>query len=303
MIKICLIIPNYQGEKNLPECLETLFQSIGRKRGPTVLVVDNHSRKKFIKNISKKYPQAEWIKNQKNRGFARAVKQGLSYSQKNRFDYTVILNNDVTFPKSFIIDLKKFIKKNPEVEIFSPKIYFYPGCEFHQDRYKKTERGRVIWYAGGQIDRQSWLFSHQGVDQVDTGQFDQISKTDFATGCCLVVKNSLIRKIGSFDSRFFAYFEDVDYSLRAKKQGSQAFYTPDIYLWHKNAGSSGSGSFVHDYLLTRNRILLSGRHARLKTHFYVLKEALKLILKGRPGQRQAVKDFFLRNFGRGSLDL
>lgn len=303
MTKICLVIPNYKGEKNLPECLESLFKSMGKPKNTQVLIIDNASQPKFISQISKKYSQANWLKNKKNLGFAQAVNQGLVYSQSKHFNYTVILNNDVTFPKSFIKDLEKFISQHPKFKIFSPKIYFYPGCEFHRNRYKKSERGQVIWYAGGKIDYKNWLFSHRGVDQVDQGQFDKIIKTDFATGCCLVLKNELINEIGFLDKRLFAYFEDTDYCLRAAKKNIDSYYAPSIFLWHKNAGSSGSGSFIHDYLLTRNRLLLSSKHAPLKTHFYVLKEALILLIKGRKGQKQAVRDFFNKKFGPGSLEI
>jgi len=297
MLKISFIIPNFKGEVHLAACLQSLGEAA------SVLVVDNASKPSWLKLMKSRFPQVKWLENKLNLGFAPAINQGLIAGQEKGDDYLVLLNNDVIVPDNFVKDLIQFIKSHPQIVLFSPKIYFAPGYEFHQQRYLKKERGQVIWYAGGQIDRANWLFSHRGVDEVDQGQWDKLAETDFVTGCCLVIKTELVKKIGLMDKRYFAYFEDVDYSFRAQKQGFKTWYVPQLYLWHKNAGSSASGSLTHDYLLSRNRLLLSARHAPLKTHLLVLKEAIGLLRHGRPGQKQGVKDFFLRRFGQGSLKL
>lgn len=295
----CFIIPNYHGEKHLKDCLESLFKNPSKDF--QVIVVDNDHQPESIKAIRKQFPQVKWLKNSKNLGFAKAINQGLKCSQKNQFKYSVLLNNDVVFPQNFVKNLKTTTQKYPKKLLFSPKIYFAPGYEYHYNQYTKSERGRVIWYAGGQIDWKNWLFSHFGVDQVDKGQFDQVRQTDFCTGCCLVVKNQILNKLKLMDERFFAYFEDTDYCLKAQKLGIKTWYLPGFYLWHKNAGSSGSGSSLHDYLLTRNRLLLAQKWAPLKTKLAVYRQALGQLITGRKWQKTGIRDFVLRRFKKGSL--
>src|SRR3989304_5188327 len=129
-----------------------------------------------------------------------------------------------------------------------PKIYFEKGYEFHKDRYKESDKGKVIWYAGGKMDWENVYTKHKGVDEVDNGQFDRIEEVDFATGCALFTSAQVISEMKGFDNRYFLYFEDSDLSQRLKKAGYKILFYPKAILWHKNAGSTGgSGSSLQDY--------------------------------------------------------
>ena len=63
-------------------------------------------------------------------------------------DYVLVLNNDVVVDTNLIMELLKVLDKNEEYAIASPKIYFAPGFEYHRNRYKEEDKGRVFWYAG-----------------------------------------------------------------------------------------------------------------------------------------------------------
>ena len=63
-------------------------------------------------------------------------------------------------------------KISPKIGLVSPKIYFAPGFEFHKDRYKEEDLGKVIWYAGGEFDWDNIGNIHRGIDEVDQGQYD-----------------------------------------------------------------------------------------------------------------------------------
>ena len=175
------------------------------------------------------------------------------------------------------------------------------GSEFHKDRYKKAEIGRVIWYAGGTIDWKNMIASHRGVDEVDKGQYEKLEKTDFASGCCVMIKREVLVKIGLFDEKYFLYYEDNDLCQRAKIAGYEIYYQPNAILWHKNAGSTGgSGSILQDYYITRNRLLFGFKFAALKTKLSLVKESLGLMLNGRQWQKKGALDFYLNCFGKGS---
>jgi len=72
------------------------------------------------------------------------------------------MNNDLILPKDLVIKLVDYMQKNPDVGIASPKMYFAPGYEFHKDRYKKSEQGKVLWYSGGMVDWKNIYSSHRG---------------------------------------------------------------------------------------------------------------------------------------------
>ena len=113
----------------------------------------------------------------------------------------------------------------------------------------------------------------------------------------IFAKKKVFEKIGLFDKKYFLYWEDVDLSQRAKRSGFKILYVPQGKLWHKNAGSSGSGSSFHDYYLTRNRLFFGMKFALPKTKLSLLKEGFIFLLKGRKGQKEGVRDFLLFHWG------
>jgi GT2 family glycosyltransferase len=164
----------------------------------------------------------------------------------------------------------------PEVGLVSPMIYFYPGLEFHKDSYKKSEKGKVVWYAGGVIDWENVYAYHWGVDEVDHGQFAGAEETGFATGCCVAFRRDVIDKVDLMDEKYFLYWEDVDWSVRVKKAGYKLVFEPKSVAWHKNAGSTGgSGSQIHQYYQTRNRIRFGLKFAPLRSKLAIVRESVK----------------------------
>ena len=103
-----------------------------------------------------------------------------------------------------------------------------------------------------------------------------------------------------YDKRYFAYLEDADLSQRIREAGWKVLYSPNAHLWHKVAQSSGIGSDLNDYFLTRNRMLFGMRYASLRTRFALLRESLRLLVNGRKWQRIGIRDFYFGRLGKGS---
>lgn len=277
-MKLAIIIVDYANSKDTQECLDSLKQL--KWPGEKQIIV--------IKNTP-----------QKNLGFAQANNLGVDKALLTKSDLVMLLNNDTKVDTELALQLAKALE---QADIAVPKIYFYPGQEFHYNRYKPSDRGKIIWYAGGHIDWNNVMGIHEGVDEVDHGQFDQPHEIEFATGCCMLIKKEVIQKIGLFNSKYYLYLEDADFSVRARKAGFKIWYEPTAYLWHKNAKSSGgSGSSLQEYYFTRNRLLFGIRYASLKTKFALLRESLKFLAIGTKWQKQGVLDFYLGKLGKGSF--
>ena len=75
---------------------------------------------------------------------------------------------------------------------------------------------------------------------------------------------------------------------------------PEAKLWHKVAQSSGIGSDLNDYYLTRNRIGFALKYAPMRVKMAVVKEAIKLLYMGREWQKKGAWDFALGKMGKGS---
>lgn len=300
MRKVAIVILNWNGKEDTLECLKSLEKLNVEGYQLQIFVVDNASTDDSVGTIEKRYENINVIKNRENLGFAEGNNVGIKRAFKNDSDYIVLLNNDTIVGKDLINGLVETFNENPDAGIISPKIYFAPKFEFHKDKYKKSDLGKVIWYAGGKFDWDNVLGSHRGVDEVDEGQYDQLIETDFATGCCMAVKSEVFKKVGLFDKEHFLYLEDVDLCERAKRKGWKILYSPSPHLWHKVAQSSGIGSELNDYYITRNRLLFASRYASLRAKLALFRESLKLLVSGRYWQRRGVLDFYFGNFGKGS---
>src|SRR5690606_4373835 len=148
-------------------------------------------------------PQIKLIENKSNLGYSGGNNVGIKRALEDGADWILLLNNDTTINESTLIDL--FTETvNTSFSITSPKIYFYKGREYHQDAYKKSERGNIIWYAGGRLDLDNIIAVHRGVDEFDHGQFNAITETDFATGCCMLVQAKVFHSIGYLNESFTA---------------------------------------------------------------------------------------------------
>lgn len=305
-MKLGIVILHFRSLENTQACLKSVCDLLPVQDLEAVtIVVDNGSDEIFLtKPPSCSLGKIEILRNKKNKGFSGGMNTGISYALENGCDYVLTVNNDTVFDKSFLKHALEYIRHTENAGVFVPKIYFYPGSEYHYERYKPQDRGKVIWFAGGKMDWKNLLPSHIGVDQVDNGQFDKQVQMDFATGCCMIYSREILESLGTFDDRYFLYFEDVDLSLRYKRAGKKLVFMPRAILWHKNAKSTGgAGSTLQDYFSTRNRLLLGMRYASMRTKFALLRESLRLLFVGRQWQKKGVIDFYLRKFGIGSYPI
>ncbi len=305
MKKTAIVILNFNGEKDTRDCLKSIDSLLLGNSKLLTIIVDNGSKEKFSnENIKFKNGDLNIIRNEENLGFAYGNNVGIKHAIKEGADYIMVLNNDTFLNKNILIELMRVVETNDQIGIVGPKIYFAKGYEFHKNRYKKDDRGKVIWYAGGILDWKNLIWYHRGVDEVENGQFDKIYETDFASGCCMFVKKEVFKKLGFFDEKYFMYYEDIDFNIKAKKSGYKIIFVPSALMWHKNAQSSGgSGSDFQDYYITRNRLIFGLKYASLKAKFHLIKESLLMLKNGRKWQKRGVRDFYLRKLGKGNYNV
>lgn len=297
-MKVGIVLVNWNGMRETIDCLESLVRLELEGLEVLTVVVDNASMDDSIKQIRKKYPMVTILEEKKNVGFSGGNNRGIRYVIDKGVDYVWLLNNDTTSDEKALGALVKGCNETNS-GIVGSKIYFSKGREFHNNRYKPSELGKVIWYAGGEIDWANMYGRHRGVDEVDVGQYDERGETEFVSGCSMLVQREVIERIGMLDEKFFVYWEDVDFCLRAKNYGYKICYEPKSVIWHKNASSSGgSGSKLHEYYQTRNRLLIGMRFARVRTKLALLREAMLMLTGEDEVKKQAVIDFFLGRFGK-----
>ena len=281
--KVAVVILNFKVKEEIKKCIRSVQSSTYKDL--EIIVVDNYSQDELEKEISS-FDDVYFYQTNKNLGYTGGNNIGIKIALNLGVDYILILNPDTTIDKKCIENLVKGIEKN-KAGIVGPKIYF--------------SGTKTIWYAGGVMDLANVIGRHRGVDEKDLGQYEKEEETDYITGAAILIKSNVIKKIGLFDENFFLYYEDSDYCMRAKKAGFKNFYIPNAIVFHDNAKSSGLGSPLQDYFITRNRMLYGAKHLKFRTRFALFREAAKNI--GNPVRRLAFFDFLIGNFGKGSFKI
>lgn len=296
---ISIVIVNYNTAQETRDCLESLSKIKVKDFDYNVVVVDNGSKVELKLPQKLNNKRTQLIRTEANIGFTGGNNLGVAHAVKNyNSDYFLLLNSDTVVKPDFLIRLFACLQSEDQAGIASSKIYFYPGNEYHQT-YAKKDQGKILWYAGGSIDWNNLAAFHRGVDEIDRGQFDQQPTSDFATGCCMLIKRELVEDVGILDKKYFLYLEDVDFSIRSKNLGYKLLFCPDSIVWHKNAGSSeGAGSQIQQYYQTRNRLLFFIKYGPLKTKLTGIRLMLNLLSNGGSVERKAVWDYLMGQFGK-----
>jgi GT2 family glycosyltransferase len=297
---ISIILVNYNTPQDTRACIDSLFRVKTKDFTFNVVVVDNGSKKPLT--LAPRYLEraVDLIRSESNLGFTGGNNLGISHAIKNyQSDFILLLNSDTIVAPDFLMILHEKLKSNPKAGIATPKMYFHRGFEFFDKSYSPADRHKVIWYAGGSVDWRNLAAFHRGVDEVDRGQFDTLTESEFATGCCILIKREIIERVGILDKQYFLYSEDVDFSLRVRKAGFSILFCPESVIWHKIGRSSGgAGSKLQQYYQSRNRILVTFKHGPTRAKFTAMRLMSQMVLRGNSTERQAVFDFLFRRFGK-----
>ena len=307
MYQVSVVILNWNRPNDTIDCLKSLNRLRVASYELQAVVVDNGSTDKSLEIIGEylekhKKLNGVLLPNKENLGFAGGNNVGAKYAVQSGADFVLILNNDTIVNEDLLVHLIEAAESNKKAVILSPKIYFAKGFEFHKDWYKENELGKVIWYVGGIMDWENVIGSNYGVDDVDIGQYQNVAQIDFATGACMFIRREVFEEVGYFDEKYFLYLEDADFSIRAKKVEWEVVFVPSASLWHKVSQSSGIGSALNDYYITRNRLLFGLRYAPTRSKIALLRESARLLVRGREWQKKGVQDFYIWKFGKGSFN-
>ncbi len=290
------IVLNWNQPDLTKETLLSLSKQIVSGFEHRILLVENGSDKKTdLSGVT-----YEVLLLDQNYGFAKGNNMGIRKALESGADYVFVVNNDVELARDAVHHLFNFMESSKDAGAASPLIYFAKGYEFHKSRYKESQKGKVIWAAGGKIDWLNIYGSNRRVDEVDDGLDAKPLKIDFASGAAVLYSSRVLNQVGLFDEDYFMYLEDMDLSVRMSMISKYAYLVPKSVVWHKVSQSSAIGGNLNDYYISRNRLIFGFKFASNRAKFALVREGIRLLLVGRKWQKRGVFDFFVRKYGRGS---
>jgi len=276
---IDIVIVDFNSGPALRACLESIVVA----RTPEVVI----SRVCLVDNASSP-PSAEaalglglpidLTTNQDNRGFAAACNQGATGSKA---DYLLFLNPDAVLrPDSLSVPIL-FMEEaaHATVGICGIQLVDESGRVHRSCARFPTPSNYLIHLLG--LNRLSpSIFRPQFMEEWDHGRTQSV---DQVIGAFFLARRSLFERLNGFDERFFLYFEEVDFSYRARNLGWATYYVSGTRAFHQGGGTSSKALRLRLYHSLKSRILYAEKHfSSLKTQVVKI-EALFL----EPGLRLA----------------
>lgn len=211
-----------------------------------VLVLDAGSTDGSVQAVREAFPAASVVELRENLGYAGNNNVGITAALDRGADWVLLLNEDTLLDRHCIERLVLAGESDPRIGVLGPMVY-------HADE------PTVIQSAGGRIDGR-WVFSHLGQNQPDAGQFEGPRDVDWISGCAILVRRRVIDEVGPLDARFFYYYEETEWCVRAAKAGWRIVHVPAARLWHKGVQRDYHPPPSVTYYATRNRLLMLRKH-------------------------------------------
>ena len=278
---VSVIIPNYNGEHFLKECLEALKRQTFDDM--EVILVDNASTDDSIKLAKELYREIRVIELHDNTGFAYAVNRGIEAAKG---EYVLLLNNDTIVFPNFVKNQYKMIKGKPDVFSCSALMIQNRNHELVDD-------------AGDELAVLGWGFAPDR-DKPVSGCGIPHEVFSSCAGAA-IYRKTVFDEIGLFDESFFAYLEDMDVGYRARLAGYRNLYNPYAKVYHLGSASSGSRHNAFKVELSaRNSMYMMKKNMPILQYifnfpFIVAGIAIKTVYFAKKGLAGA----YIRGIGKG----
>ncbi len=225
--KVSVVIPSLNAKSFIGDCLNSLRKQTYKEF--EIMVVENGSTDGSADFLEKNYPEVIILQQSRNLGFAGGVNVGIKESDA---EYVVLLNNDASVHKDWLKYLVEAADSNMKAGSVTSKI-----LQVH----KKSGTNKYLIDTTGDYYSIWGLPFPRGRDELDVGQFEVADEVFAACGGSVLLRRATLSEVGLFDEKFFAYYEDVDWSFRMRLAGWVVIYEPRSIVYHALSKTSGGG--------------------------------------------------------------
>jgi GT2 family glycosyltransferase len=232
-IRVVAVILNWNGAQLVRECLHHVTaQTLSPRR---VVMVDNGSSDDSVAQLtSLTGPLIELIRLEQNLGFAAGMNVGIERARVLGGDYVWLLNSDAFPEPPCLAHLVASMDSTPSLAMVTPRLLGLDGIEQH---------------AGGWLNLMTADAGFRSAAELA----GPASLGTWVTGTAPLIRMTALSRVGNLDPGYFAYWEDVDLSLRLVDDGGDLRAIPDAIVQHiGNATSGGRMSASYFYLMARN---------------------------------------------------
>lgn len=217
-----------------------------------VVVVDNASSDDSVDAIRSAHPNVTVLAEASNTGFAGGVNRGLTEAARRGAHFAWLLNDDTSFDSTVLAPLLAYADAHPRCGLMTPMLI-------------DLEAGASVQFVNGMVDWRRGTIGHNFPPEVMAARIAE-GATPTVVGTALLVDMKLYRSIGPFDERFFAYWEDTDYAIRAARGGFDTAIVTSTQMAHAAPPPTERPPHYH-YYMTRNEALFWKLHATVSTRW------------------------------------
>ena len=262
-----IIIVNWNSGDYLYDCLSSITKSDRTcYLLDKVIVIDNASNDNSLAGIKKLALPIKIIANDVNMGFAYACNQG---AKQGDSDYLLFLNPDTQLYQNSLNNAIAFMEEEQS------------KAKFHIMGIQLIDDDNNISRSCARFPKPSHFVNKiLGLNMLFPKIFKSYTMTDWdhsysrevdqVIGAFFLVRRSLFNQLGGFDERFFVYYEEVDFSLRAKKLNRYSYYSVDVKAYHAGGGTTSQVKSTRLFYSIRSRLLYCKKHFSFISFLIVL---------------------------------
>lgn len=280
--KVIVIILNWNKTAITHRCIESLFSS--DYPNYKVIVIDNGSTEISEMNFESLFPSIQFIRNEENKGYTGGNNQGIEHALNEGAKYIWLLNNDALVEKNTLSELVNACEQDSGIGLAHSIILDNP-----------IEKN--LLYCGSFIDMENGIFRTAKEINTILDWQKNYPENIALWGTALLINVDCYKAVGNLDDHFFAYFEDMDYSIRVKKAGFTCKVIISSAIFHeKRSLNNREYPYYYNFYMARNNYLfwknnLTDHNKIMKYHLhYVIPKATYFFLEGSDNSARATID-------------
>ncbi len=245
---VAVVVVAHNGGELVARCVKALLAT--DHASFEVVVVDNGSSdERMLDLLPSENERLRLLRLADNLGFAGGVNAGIDFATvhgRRVPELFALINQDCFVRPGWLAPLAAVLEAEPDVAVVGGRIL--------------EPDGRTLQHAGGRVHGNG-LTDHIGRGSRDDSAYRRLADVDYVCGALCAFRADTWRRFGPFDEGYFpAYYEEVDFCLRARASGRRIVYVPDSVALHREASSSGRGSRLFLERYHRNRLRFVVRH-------------------------------------------
>jgi GT2 family glycosyltransferase len=267
MIKLSIVIVNYNVKHFLEQCLISVFKACHNFQYE-IFVVDNNSVDGSCAMIKEKFPQVKLIENKINYGFSVANNQAIKQASGQ---YILLLNPDTVVEENSFDKCLAFMDSHPDAGGLSVKMIDGKG-RFLPESKRALPTPQVAFYKIVGLSKVFPTSKHFGRYYLGHLDKNETHEIEILPGAFMFLRKETLDKTGLLDESFFMYGEDIDLSYRITLAGYKNYYIPETTIIHYKGESTKKGSINYVLIFYQAMVIFARKHFSQKnaTLFSVL---------------------------------